>query len=140
MSRNQPRTKRVFIMTYGEGPWSCTWCGKPISTLGRSSWDGQIHHLDHNVENDDPENLVIGHCVCHQRDHHQGKPKSQEHSTKVGARHKGRKITWASKIQTSRRRSGTYDLIICTKCGIPISGGVGNMRQHQRGVRCVTSS
>lgn len=132
MSRNQPRTIRNFRDAYGEGPWACHWCEEEVSEIGGGI--GDVHHIDHDCENDDPSNLAVGHVVCHQRHHHAGVPKSTEHRAKTGR--KGRKILWSDKIQKARRDGGLYEKVPCPKCGKPIAGGIGNMRQHQAGPRC----
>lgn len=139
MSRNHKRTMRAFFSRYGEGPWVCSICDKLIIHLGQDTWDGQVHHVDHNFENDDPQNLEIAHTVCHLRHHLQGVPKSEEHRRKVGDRHRGRQVTWMDKVQDVKTRNGVYEPIHCGYCDAPISGGAGNIRQHQRGWRCATS-
>lgn len=67
--RKHPRTKRVFLETYGPGPWTCSFCGEPITELGRRRDAGNIHHLDEDSTNDDPKNLAVGHHACHAKHH-----------------------------------------------------------------------
>lgn len=67
--RNVARARRVFTVTNGDAPWVCYGCDKNVAQIGRDTWDGNIHHLDDNVTNDVPGNLVMMHAICHQRLH-----------------------------------------------------------------------
>lgn len=67
--RYHKRTMKNFYEAYGHGPWECHWCDEPVTQIGQHTWDGNVHHLDHDVTNDDPSNLAIGHTVCHLRTH-----------------------------------------------------------------------
>jgi 5-methylcytosine-specific restriction endonuclease McrA len=64
------RTRKVFVTQHGQGPWSCCVCSEEIMKFGRSTYDGNIHHLDDDATNDIPDNLVIAHTICHQRHFH----------------------------------------------------------------------
>jgi hypothetical protein len=94
--RNVARARRVFVTHNGLGPWTCNECNELIVQIGRTSDDGNIHHVDEDPSNDVPENLVILHTTCHQKLHHFGETHSAEHNAKVGR--PGREITWHDKV------------------------------------------
>lgn len=88
--RNPGRYRRVFHEHNGNGPWSCYSCGDEVVQIGRDSRDsrdGNIHHLDDDVTNDMPANLVMMHADCHQRWH--GPPTADERQ-RISAKIKGR--------------------------------------------------
>lgn len=74
--RNHGRARRVFLAANGSGPWDCYNCGDEVTSIGRGTYDGNIHHLDENVTNDIPGNLVMMHAICHQHLH--GPPTNDE--------------------------------------------------------------
>lgn len=110
MARSVPRTHRVFLETYGSGPWPCSFCDELVTSIGRRT--GHVHHRDEDPENDAPENLAIAHPGCHMRHHLEGVPHSPEHSSKVGR--KGRKFTpeWRAKLSARQRTR-----VRCSSCG-----------------------
>jgi ribosomal protein L37AE/L43A len=85
--RNPKRARRVFEARNGTGPWQCYSCAKEVVKIGRDSDDGNIHHLDEDVTNDTPGNLVIMHAVCHQHFHG---PPTEDERRRISAKLKGR--------------------------------------------------
>jgi hypothetical protein len=82
------RARRVFYEANGaQGPWTCYGCDDSVMTIGRDTWDGNIHHLDGDVTNDVPDNLVMMHAICHQRLHG---PPTLEQRAIISAKLKGR--------------------------------------------------
>ena len=84
----------IFLAYYGPPPWGCYFCGNPVTSIKRAREDsGDVHHLDHNHDNHDPYNLVIGHRRCHLQYHKVGVgfpgrkspgPLDIEHRTAIG--------------------------------------------------------
>jgi hypothetical protein len=79
----------VFYESWGDGPWDCydATCDRQITSIGRGTWDGNVHHLDEDAGNDVPENLVPMHTVCHQRWHG---PPDDEMRRRISTKLKGR--------------------------------------------------
>lgn len=87
LGRNVKRARRAFIEHNGSGPWQCYSCTKLVLKIGRDSRDGNIHHLDDDVTNDVPTNLVMMHADCHQRFHG---PPTEDERRRISAKLKGR--------------------------------------------------
>ena len=85
--RNVKRARRVFTERNGTGPWPCYSCAELVQQIGRDSRDGNIHHLDDDVTNDTPKNLVMMHADCHQHLH--GPPTADERR-RISEKLKGR--------------------------------------------------
>lgn len=82
------RARAAFFSVNGsEGPWSCYDCDDAVVMIGVGTWDGNIHHLDEDVTNDVPDNLVMMHAICHQRLHG---PPNAEQRARISAKLKGR--------------------------------------------------
>lgn len=60
---------RAFFARWGEGPWRCVDCGELITERGRSTFSLNVHHIDGDETNDEPENLEPLHAICHQLRH-----------------------------------------------------------------------
>lgn len=60
---------RRWILENRPGPWHCDICSNLIERLGVRPQDGNVHHIDGDPTNNDPENLVVRcktcHLVCH---------------------------------------------------------------------------
>jgi hypothetical protein len=72
MSTNQREYTKVFLKTYGSGPWECVACHNLIFELGRKIGLGNIHHHNHNHFDNRPENLEPLHHQCHAHKHMKG--------------------------------------------------------------------
>lgn len=100
MTRNRGRYERVFADTSGDGPHACYFCHELVKRD-----ELHIHHVDHNEENDAPENLAAAHGVCHNSHHmsytwannpekigtgsgHLGRPHSDETKKTISDKHK----------------------------------------------------
>lgn len=57
----------IFWTANGPGPWPCHFCNHPVTRLGKP--DGVVHHLDHDHENQDLDNLAAAHWRCHASHH-----------------------------------------------------------------------
>lgn len=86
--RNPGRARRVFLAANGGGPWNCYAGDGVVLTIGRDTRDGNIHHLDHDVANDSPGNLVMMHADCHRRLHG---PPTPEQRQRISKKLKGRR-------------------------------------------------
>lgn len=149
MPRNHNRTMQAFYIRYSFGPWECHRCGELIVERGRDSESLNVHHIDGDVENDDPTNLEPLHCRCHHVMHQKGRPHSPEHNAKVGQRHKGRTFTpeWRQRLSDAQRRrfqreptptlgmKFIHDRIHCDNCGRDWAKGW--IERHRREGRCV---
>ena len=90
MGRDQKRTYRSFFGAYGRtGPWVCGECGQLVYRHGTRRGDGNIHHKDEDVTNDDPSNLVMIHTYCHRRKHMVGVERSDDVRRRIGQGHIG---------------------------------------------------
>jgi len=84
--RKHKRTLRNFYAVYGQGPWVCEDCSDEIEKIGVNTRDGNIHHRDNDVTNDDAVNLVVLHTDCHQRRH----PVTDELKVQISEKLRGR--------------------------------------------------
>lgn len=105
--RNVHRYWRVFLETNGDPPWPCHECKEPVLQIGRQTWDGNIHHLDGDVENDVPDNLVVMHVICHQRKH----PVTEEMREQISRKLRGRPsptrgMRFSAEVNARKGRSG----------------------------------
>lgn len=85
-SRNRLRYQRVFVEANGVGPWPCYGCDELVVELN-------VHHIDGDHTNDDPDNLAAVHHPCHMRLHHAGKPRSAETRMKIARAHQGKVLS-----------------------------------------------
>jgi len=70
----------IYARTHGDGPYECWYCETVIDPS-----DLEIHHIDHNHDNSDPENLSAMHALCHKRHHRLGVPMPEDVKIKIGA-------------------------------------------------------
>lgn len=77
---------RVYLAKIGSGPWLCHKCHETVEKIGVGRMDGNVHHLDEDPWNNEPENLVVMHTVCHQREH----PPTEEQKAAISATLRGR--------------------------------------------------
>lgn len=82
--------KIVFAAYNGPGPWDCHFCTFPVDML-QPRWT--VHHLDHNHENHDPENLVAMHDACHKSHHHTGRTITEETRKRMSDSAKSRRYS-----------------------------------------------
>lgn len=75
-----------FYAAWGYGPWTCYFCGKQVTKIGQARYDGNVHHINEDVTNDEWWNLAIGHTLCHQREH----SPTEELKRQISAKLKGR--------------------------------------------------
>jgi HNH endonuclease len=64
------QTRELFFEFWGfSPPWRCWFCGKAITARKRTPGDRgeslDVHHVDADSKNNDPENLVPAHARCH---------------------------------------------------------------------------
>ena len=73
--------REVFLAHYGPGPWQCFKC------WGLVYFDAKfdVHHLDHDHDNNDPTNLAASHPHCH-RSYHNAHPEGWQRQQK-GKKH-----------------------------------------------------
>ena len=65
-----PNSKKGKFMRLYPGPYTCHFCGDPITELyGRGGSALNVHHVDGNGRNDEPGNMVAVHRRCHSRYH-----------------------------------------------------------------------
>lgn len=64
----------------------CIDCDDEITQIGVNTRDGNIHHLNGDVTDDTPENLIVLHTDCHQRRH----PVTDDFKRRISAKLKGR--------------------------------------------------
>jgi hypothetical protein len=82
-----PRPKpRVYWSKIGPGPWTCHKCGELVEKIGHARMDGNVHHLDEDPFNNELQNIVMMHVVCHQREH----PPTEEQKIAISEKLKGR--------------------------------------------------
>lgn len=102
--RPDPRTYWTVI---GDGPWSCHKCGELVKKIGQARMDGNVHHLDEDPWNNEPENLVVMHVVCHQREH----PPTEEQKAAISKKLTGRPsptkgMKFSAEVNAKKSRPG----------------------------------
>jgi hypothetical protein len=85
MRRQQEVYRRVFIAWHGDLPHTCFFCQEVVTTWGRRSAEGTIHHIDEDFTNNDPGNLTAAHMGCHVR-HHSGEQVPYERTPAIRAK------------------------------------------------------
>jgi hypothetical protein len=70
---------RVYFAAYGAGPWSCARCRLPVFAIGRDRGKGNIHHKNHDHDDNRLENLEMLHHECHTMEHRLGRPSPLRH-------------------------------------------------------------
>lgn len=65
----QSKHIRVAVAAYGPLPQPCWFCQGDVLKFGIRGLGGCVHHVDHNHDNNDPENLVFAHHTCHTEYH-----------------------------------------------------------------------
>ena len=83
--RQQEVYRRVFIAWHGDLPHPCFFCGDVVTTWGRRSAEGTIHHVDEDFTNNDPTNLAAAHMGCHVR-HHSSEQEPYERTPEIRAK------------------------------------------------------
>jgi DNA-directed RNA polymerase subunit RPC12/RpoP len=106
MARSGPNP-RIYWALIGEPPWECHFCQGPVLCIGQKTWDGNVHHKDNDAWNNDLENIVVAHVICHQR-HHE---KTDEIRAKISATLKGRSsptkgMKFSDEVNKKKGRSG----------------------------------
>src|SRR5205814_3696547 len=105
--RRHRRTMRSFYVLRGYVPWMCYWCGNVVSKIGRTTWDGNVHHLDGDKTNDAGGNLEIGHTICHQHSHDITDEMKQQISDKLKGRPSPTKgMTFSAEVNAKKSRPG----------------------------------
>lgn len=109
--------RKIFLAAHPSAPWTCAYCGKPITELGKHSDSLHIHHVDEDVANNELTNLQPMHFRCHRRHHALGKtlsPMSDATKAKLRAANLGKthspetraKIGAISKAQSHEWKKG----------------------------------
>lgn len=91
----------VFTETYGNGPYDCFFCGGVIDGT-----DLNVHHMDYDSFNNDPENLVPSHESCHLGHHAQQRTYSEETRLKLSQASKGRSKSKQMRERLSATNTG----------------------------------
>lgn len=66
-SSDHAMAREIFFEHWGFiPPWRCFFCGRPVEQRrGQTPWSLQVHHLDRDSTNNNPENLAPSHFRCH---------------------------------------------------------------------------
>jgi hypothetical protein len=86
MRRRNPHIL-VFVAHNGPGPYPCVFCERSVDMVTEL----HVHHLDHNHDNNDPDNLAATHTGCHTSYHQSIRWRSPEERFKQGAHSRGKK-------------------------------------------------
>ena len=89
--------RTIFKEGAGEGPWPCHFCEKPCNAEN-------VHHLNHDHEDNRFENLAPCHKRCHLRHHKTGHLRPDNQSGYPGVHYrKGRGIWVARRVVDGKR-------------------------------------
>lgn len=150
----------VFFAFNGPGPYECALCHDPVCawwdhldrTDGRSQYCLVIHHLDHNHQNNHPENLVPIHYGCHTAHHRAMLPLVAKGSTlprawsdkiaqgtgrRMASMTPDEKADWTERVRNGRLEHGRVPHV-CEKCGQGPYRGKQGLSLHQKRDGCTS--
>lgn len=109
-----PRVKLIFIVANGLGPWPCYFCPELVYYDEEDNkLKFNVHHIDHNHDNDDPANLAASHHSCHGKYHRQHQDRTnitltEEGRERIRAANLGKEVSAETRAKISKTLKERY--------------------------------